>query len=212
MSELTCQNMNDDEFPEYFIVKDVLDLHGFYPEQVEEIVTEFIDNAIKQKLFHLRIIHGKGKSKMKWSVYKCLENNYNVKVLVSMLPENKESFMFHTPNIHLTKLQAEALEIPFYSAIVKGEKEKEVKELFNHIKKVKEEYNIECLGVGAFASEYQYNRVAKIAEELDLKVFTPLWKKEPKKMVQEMIDSGFEIILSAIAANGFTKEPLSEFR
>ena len=57
------------------IVTDVLDLHGFFPEQVSEVVHEFLWNARQLHLTHLRIIHGKGKSKLKWVVRKLLEHS-----------------------------------------------------------------------------------------------------------------------------------------
>ncbi|NIV92306.1 DNA mismatch repair protein MutS [candidate division KSB1 bacterium] len=67
-----------EDFPEFYIVTDVLDLHGFFPEQVPEIVDEFIKNARSLKLNRLRIIHGKGKSKLKYRARKALEKNKHV--------------------------------------------------------------------------------------------------------------------------------------
>lgn len=43
-------DLEDEEFPEYIQVTDVLDLHGFYPEQVPEVVNEFIHHARELKL------------------------------------------------------------------------------------------------------------------------------------------------------------------
>ena len=72
---------------DYFIVTDVLDLHGFFPEQVPEIVDEFIKNALELKLYRLRIIHGKGKSKLKWAVHKVLESDPRVESFKDAPPE-----------------------------------------------------------------------------------------------------------------------------
>jgi len=67
---------NDEEIiPEYYVVTDVLDLHGFFPEQIPEIVEEFLQNASHLNLKYLRIIHGKGKSKLKWIVCEALKDN-----------------------------------------------------------------------------------------------------------------------------------------
>lgn len=68
----------DEELPEFIEVTDVLDLHGFFPEQVTEMVEEFINNALELKLYRLRIIHGKGKSKLKWTVHQVLKENAHV--------------------------------------------------------------------------------------------------------------------------------------
>ena len=78
---------NNNDIPQYFIVTDVLDLHGFFPEQVPEMIDEFIHNAIRLKLQQLRIIHGKGKSKLKWVVHKELKNNPHVANFKDAPPE-----------------------------------------------------------------------------------------------------------------------------
>lgn len=81
MQEGWFENEEDEdpeELPEFFFVTDELDLHGFFPEQVPEMLEEFIKNALELKLKRLKIIHGKGKSKLKWIVQKQLEQNPHV--------------------------------------------------------------------------------------------------------------------------------------
>ena len=74
MEDLEKSDHDDDEdVPEYYVVTDVLDLHGFFPEQVREMIHAFVENARSLKLRRLRIIHGKGKSKLKYVVRKELE-------------------------------------------------------------------------------------------------------------------------------------------
>lgn len=63
----------EERMPEAFVVTDILDLHGFFPEQVPEMIKAFLENANEIRIYTLRIIHGKGKSKLKWAVYKELE-------------------------------------------------------------------------------------------------------------------------------------------
>ena len=79
---------NDDHLPEYIYVTDELDLHGFFPEQAPEIVNEFIRNAKKLKLKRLRIAHGKGKSKMKWTVHQVLKEHPYVAAFSDARPES----------------------------------------------------------------------------------------------------------------------------
>jgi len=64
--------------PEYIEVTNELDLHGFFPEQIPEIVNEFITNAIILKINYVRIAHGKGKSKLKWAVREVLKSDTRV--------------------------------------------------------------------------------------------------------------------------------------
>ena len=45
------------------------------------------------------------------ALYNALETGHEVKYLLSMKSVNDESYMFHVPNIHITDLLAEALNI-----------------------------------------------------------------------------------------------------
>lgn len=54
-------------------VEKFLDLHGFFPEQVAEVVNEFINYAVEQNYSTITIAHGKGKSRLKWEVHQQLK-------------------------------------------------------------------------------------------------------------------------------------------
>lgn len=66
---------NKEEQIEPVRVEDVLDLHGFFPEQIPEILEEYLQFAIEQGYREVRIIHGKGKSRLKWEVHRILKNH-----------------------------------------------------------------------------------------------------------------------------------------
>ena len=51
---------------------------------------------------------------------------FDIRYLLSILPKNKDSWMFHKPNPNLLKKQAETLDIEFVVAESLGEKEKEL--------------------------------------------------------------------------------------
>jgi DNA-nicking Smr family endonuclease len=74
------ETMEGDEanFPEFVEITDVLDLHGFFPEQIPEVLEEFVRSAVEKGLHRLRIIHGKGKSRLKFEVRQALETNPQV--------------------------------------------------------------------------------------------------------------------------------------
>ena len=77
-----------EKLSEYFTVTDELDLHGFFPEQVPEMVDEFIRNARELKLKNLRIVHGKGKSRLKYIVHQQLKSNSAVEKFGDAPPES----------------------------------------------------------------------------------------------------------------------------
>lgn len=55
-------------------VEDFLDLHGFFPEQIAEVVQEFIAYAVEKQYASVTITHGKGKSRLKWEVHQVLKD------------------------------------------------------------------------------------------------------------------------------------------
>ena len=57
------------------------------------------------------------------------EQGHTLEYLVSLRSENPDSYMFHTVNIDLTGLQAEAWGIPYVASETKGVKEEELMDL-----------------------------------------------------------------------------------
>lgn len=141
-----------------------------------------------------------------YSLNWALLQGWDVNCLITMRSSNKDSYMFHTPNIDVVEKQAESLGIPLIFADTKGEKEKELEDLKKAIFLAKKKYKITGLILGALASDYQEERFNRICHEMNLKVYSPLWHKNQEKMLKLMIDEGFEIIISQIAAEGFNKK------
>ena len=56
-------------------------------------------------------------------------NKEDVACLITLVSKNPESYMFHTPNIEMTALQAEALRLPLVSVVTEGQKEAELADL-----------------------------------------------------------------------------------
>jgi asparagine synthase (glutamine-hydrolysing) len=137
-----------------------------------------------------------------FSSYKAENQGHKLECLITIISTNPESYMYHVPNIDLTKLQAEAMDIPIITRETKGEKEKELDDLKLAVEIAKKEYNIEGLVNGAIYSNYQLKRVQNICSDYGLKCISPLWKLRPKDMLLEMLDAGFQIIMSAVAAGG----------
>jgi dsDNA-specific endonuclease/ATPase MutS2 len=73
--------------PEPIVVTDTLDLHGFFPEQVPPMIGDFIENAKELGLRSLRIVHGKGKSRLKWEVHQVLKEHPEVVSYRDAAPE-----------------------------------------------------------------------------------------------------------------------------
>jgi len=127
---------------------------------------------------------------------------HEVSQLVVMLPERPDSWMFHTPNLHLTRLISEALGIPLVQAPTSGVKEVEVGDL----KRILASLDVDAVVSGAVASQYQKSRIDGICKELGLTHISPLWGREPRSVLRELLDNEFEVIFVGVYAYGLGRE------
>jgi diphthine-ammonia ligase len=128
------------------------------------------------------------------------DNDFEVKYLLSIIPENPDSYMFHKPYQNLLNKQAEMLDIDLIIGGSKGEKEKELVDLRKLIESVKDE--IDSIVVGGIASDYQGSRVKKICDDLGLDFVAPILGYKPEDVWKELLDEGFKVILTKIACEG----------
>ena len=135
---------------------------------------------------------------------------WDIKTLVTVFPENQESWMFHYPALKWTKLQAEALGLPQAVILSKGEKETELTDLTVGLEKIKRSLGIDSVISGAVASEYQKTRIDNLCEGIGLKSIAPLWHKNQEQLVKEQIESDFTIVLTACNALGLDEKWLGK--
>ena len=157
----------------------------------------------------LGVLFSSGKDST-YAAYLMKKQNYDLPCLITIKSKNPDSYMYHTPNIDLTELQAEAMDIPILFQNTTGKKEDELKDLEIALKKAKEKYKIQGIITGALFSDYQRERIEKIAEKLELKVFNPLWHKNQEEVMREIMENNFKIIFSSIAADGLDKTWLNK--
>jgi asparagine synthase (glutamine-hydrolysing) len=136
--------------------------------------------------------------------------NYDVKCLVSIVPKNRDSFMYHKPDREFLKLQSEALGIPLVVGETPGEKEKELAALKKALLRAKKEFGICGVVSGALYSNYQRERIQRICNSFGLRLFSPLWHKNQLEELRELERNGFVFAMSKIAALGLSGEWLGK--
>lgn len=120
--------------------------------------------------------------------------------LITLVSRNLESYMFHTPNIHVTALQAEAIGLPLITKVTEGKKEEELKDLEHAITEAITQHKIQGVITGAVESVYQAERVQRICNHLDIWCLNPLWKRNQRQLLEELIEKHFNAIISGIFA------------
>ncbi len=140
------------------------------------------------------------------ALWKAQSFGLEVDFLVTVFPKRDDSYMFHKPNLHLVPKLAESLEIELVKISTKGEKEKELMDLREGLKKLE----IDGIITGAVASNYQMERIVNISRDLSLDVFAPLWKMEQSELLEDLLKNNFKSIIVSVSARGLNKEWLGK--
>lgn len=171
--------------------------------------SDYLRQFFKPHKMNLAVLFSSGKDSC-YAMHVMQRQNYNINCLITIKSKNQESFMYHTPNIHLAELQAKAMELPIIIQETDGVKEHELNDLKKALTKAKKEHKIDGIITGALFSTYQRDRIEKIADQLNLKIFSPLWHIDQELEMRRLLIEDFEFILSSIAADGLTKEWLGK--
>jgi diphthine-ammonia ligase len=129
-----------------------------------------------------------------------------VACLITLVSENKESYMFHTPNIDVTALQAEALNLPLIRQETEGKPEAELADLDAAIAQAIKRFKITGVVTGAVESVYQAARIQKICNRLNVWCVNPLWKRNQKALLEETVAEGYKTVISGVFAYPLDKE------
>ncbi|MGQ9582939.1 MAG: diphthine--ammonia ligase [Thermoplasmatota archaeon] len=131
---------------------------------------------------------------------------HEVAALITIASDNPESYMFHVPNVWLTRLQAEAMGFPLVQRRTEGVKERELEDLKAAVAEAVAEHGVEGLVSGAIQSGYQMSRVEALCREMGLESVAPLWRRDPAELLGHLATGGYRVVMVAVAAEGLGPE------
>src|SRR5436309_4023483 len=99
-----------------------------------------------------------------------MQRGWDVTHLLSIVPEDRDSLLFHVPNLHLTPLLAEGLGLPLLQESASAGEAGELEALRRIFARVQ----VDGVVVGAVASHYQHESVNRAAGETGVCVFAAL--------------------------------------
>ncbi len=129
-----------------------------------------------------------------YALYLAMQQGHSVERLITIVPKNEDSYMYHVPVIDRTRYQAKAMGIPqdVYSA---GDDAEELMDILS-------KYDTDMVISGAIASNYQKTRIEEVCTDLGVVSYTPLWLKNQRTLLEDMLLAGFEIMMVGVAAYG----------
>jgi len=138
-----------------------------------------------------------------YATWRGMQTGLDIACFITLNSSNEESYMFHTPNIELTRLQSDASGIPLVEQKTDGIKEEELKDLTLAIRRAIREYSIDGIITGAIQSVYQASRIEWICHNLGLWCLSPLWLCNQELYITSMINEGFRVIIAGVFADPF---------
>ncbi len=134
-----------------------------------------------------------------YAAYVAMQRGWEISSLLTIRPADPESMMFHVPNLPVTALQAEAMGLPVIEEPAQRGEEGEL----DALRRIFRRADADGILVGAIASDYQHSRVNRIAAETGLRVFAPLWRQDPERLVHDYLSAGLQVAFSSVSADGF---------
>ncbi len=137
-----------------------------------------------------------------FALYLAEQMGNEVLALVNIIPSDKGSWIFHTPNLDAVPAMAEAMGLPLVTAESDGTEEGDMDALRKALKGL----NVDGVIVGALWSDYQWDRMNRVLGELDMVMVAPLWRKDQDMVYDEMVSAGVEAIIVGVFAEGLGEE------
>ncbi len=147
-----------------------------------------------------------------WALYRALEEGLNVTRLLTVHPEG-DSYMYHVPATRLASLAAESVGIDLVEVEpgdlgaadvddASAQGDAEVEPLEAALSELADEIPLAGVTAGAVESEFQTDRIRGLCDRLGVDLFAPLWREDPRRLADAMLDAGFEIRVIQVAAGG----------
>ncbi len=135
-----------------------------------------------------------------YAAWRMIQTGHEIACFITIQSHNPESYMFHTPNITLTQLQADAADIPLLVQETEGREEIELEDLAAAIKHASQTYHLDGIVTGAIQSVYQASRIERICHHESLWCFSPLWLCDQEEYLKSLISEGFEVVIVGVYA------------
>ena len=133
-----------------------------------------------------------------FAMYLAEQMGHEIVCLVTVRPEDRASWIFHTPNLSVVPVMAEAMGKELVTVPSDGTEEGDMAAMRDALSGL----DIDGIVVGALWSDYQWDRMNLICGDLGLFVLAPLWRKDQDTVYDEMVSAGIEAIIVGVFAEG----------
>jgi diphthine-ammonia ligase len=151
-----------------------------------------------------------GKDSM-YAIHTARKQGHDVVCLLSIYPKSEESHLLHHPNLRWTKLQSESMNIPQLTISSNSDDtDDELITMGNLLQNAKDQFQIDGLLHGGIKIKFQKEKFETLCLKFNLVSVAPLWEIEPKKYMNELLDSDFNFIMTTVSSDGLDEQWLGK--
>lgn len=132
------------------------------------------------------------------AMYTAEQMGHDVAYIVNIIPDSDDSMIFHVPNSNIVPLLADSMKKRLVTATTGGNEEDDM----NALRKALKGLDIDGVVTGAVWSDYQWERMNIVCDELGIVCMSPLWRKDQDIVMSELIDSGISAVIVGVYADG----------
>jgi ABC transporter with metal-binding/Fe-S-binding domain ATP-binding protein len=146
-----------------------------------------------------------------YAIHTARKQGHDVVCLLSIYPKSEESHLLHHPNLRWTKLQSESMNIPQLTISSNSDDtDDELITMGNLLQNAKDQFQIDGLLHGGIKSKFQKEKFETLCLKFNLVSVAPLWEIEPKKYMNELLDSDFNFIMITVSSDGLDEQWLGK--
>ena len=146
-----------------------------------------------------------------YAIHLAQKQGHDVVCLLSIFPKSEESHLLHHPNLRWTKLQSESMKIPqLTTSSNSDDTDDELIAMENLLQNAKDQFQIDGLVHGGIKSKFQKEKFETLCLKLNLVSIAPLWETEPKKYMNELLDSDFNFMMMTVSSDGLDERWLGK--
>ena len=146
-----------------------------------------------------------------YAIHLTKKQGHDIVCLLSVFPKSEESHLLHHPNLKWTKLQSESMNIPQLTIHSNAdETSDELIVIEKLLQNAKDNFQIDGLVHGGIKSKFQKEKFETLCLKLNLVCIATLWEMDPKKYMNELIDSNFDFMMITVSSDGLDDQWLGK--
>ena len=128
-----------------------------------------------------------------YALMRTLQNGHTLKAVVNMMNENGKISRSHGLPLSILEQQARAMQVPLIAEATSWNEYQ--LHFVQSLNRIRENFSVEAMVFGDIDLQQHRDWEEMVCSKANLQALLPLWKEERAALVQEMLDTGMDIMI-----------------